>query len=308
MSGNRSDRQQVERRLRETEERFRVAQAASGIGWFEWDLRTDRWEWTPPVAALFGFDPGDRRPAFQDWEPAIFIDDVPKVRAAANVARETGAFYAEFRVNHLDESVHWIAGKGEVSNNETGETHWLTGVFYEITDRKQLEARLLALNETLEARIIEAREEARTLEILNRTGASLASEMSLDGVIRSVTDAGVELSGAQFGAFFYNIIDKKGEAYTPHTLSGATREAFSSFLNPRVTLVFEPIFSGSGPVRSDDILADPRYGQNPPYNGMPESHLPVRSYLAVSVVSRSGEVIREAPSKGGAYIRREGRE
>jgi len=291
MSGNRSDRQQVERRLRETEERFRVAQAASGIGWFEWDLRTDRWEWTPPVAALFGFDPGDRRPAFQDWEPAIFIDDVPKVRAAANVARETGAFYAEFRVSHLDESVHWIAGKGEVSNSETGEKHWLTGVFYEITDRKQLEARLLALNETLEARITEAREEARTLEILNRTGASLASEMSLDGVIRSVTDAAVELSGAQFGAFFYNIIDKKGEAYTPHALSGAPREAFSSFLNPRITLVFEPIFSGTGPVRSGDILADPRYGHNPPYNGTPESHLPVRSYLAVSVVSRSGEVI-----------------
>src|SRR5260221_7352239 len=119
MSGNRSDRQQVERRLRETEERFRVAQAASGIGWFEWDLTTDWWEWTPPVAALFGFDPGDRRSAFQDWESAIFIDDVPKVRAAANVARETGAFYAEFRVSHLDDSVHWIAGKGEVSNNET---------------------------------------------------------------------------------------------------------------------------------------------------------------------------------------------
>ncbi|HZG52346.1 MAG TPA: ATP-binding protein, partial [Pyrinomonadaceae bacterium] len=35
---------------------------------------------------------------------------------------------------------------------------------------------------------------------------------------------------------------------------------------------------------------DPRYGKNSPYYGMPEGHLPVVSYLAVPVISRSGEV------------------
>src|SRR3978361_2427858 len=35
----------------------------------------------------------------------------------------------------------------------------------------------------------------------------------------------------------------------------------------------------------------PRYGKTPPYNGMPSGHLPVRSYLAVPVISRSGEVL-----------------
>jgi len=44
-------------------------------------------------------------------------------------------------------------------------------------------------------------------------------------------------------------------------------------------------------VRSDDITKDPRYGHNPPYNGMPAGHLPVRSYLAVPVRHRSGEVV-----------------
>ena len=55
--------------------------------------------------------------------------------------------------------------------------------------------------------------------------------------------------------------------------------------------MFAPTFRGKGPVRSDDILADPRYGQNAPYTGMPAGHPPVRSYLAVPVVSRSGEVL-----------------
>jgi signal transduction histidine kinase len=44
-------------------------------------------------------------------------------------------------------------------------------------------------------------------------------------------------------------------------------------------------------VRSDDITKDERYGKNPPHGGMPEGHLPVVSYLAVPVISRSGEVL-----------------
>jgi signal transduction histidine kinase len=76
-----------------------------------------------------------------------------------------------------------------------------------------------------------------------------------------------------------------------YTLSGAPIEAFSKFPMPRNTEVFAPTFAGAEIVRSDDITKDPRYGRNAPRKGMPEGHLPVRSYLAVPVVSRSGEVI-----------------
>jgi signal transduction histidine kinase/CheY-like chemotaxis protein len=106
-----------------------------------------------------------------------------------------------------------------------------------------------------------------------------------------VTDAGLQLSGAKFGAFFYNVIDEAGESLLLYALSGAEREAFDAFGHPRATEVFGPTFSGEGVVRSDDITADPRYGRNAPHKGMPEGHLPVRSYLAVPVTSRSGEVI-----------------
>ena len=60
---------------------------------------------------------------------------------------------------------------------------------------------------------------------------------------------------------------------------------------PRNTDVFAPTFRGEGTVRVADILQDPRYGKNLPHHGIPAGHLPVRSYLAVPVNSRSGEVI-----------------
>lgn len=134
-------------------------------------------------------------------------------------------------------------------------------------------------------------EQTRALEILNRAGASLARENNLEKLVQIVTDAGVELTGAQFGAFFYNVTNAAGDSYMLYSLSGVPREAFSGFPMPRNTQVFAPTFEGTGIVRSDDITKDPRYGQNAPRKGMPEGHLPVRSYLAVPVVSRSGEVI-----------------
>ncbi|HZJ72098.1 MAG TPA: response regulator, partial [Planctomycetota bacterium] len=137
----------------------------------------------------------------------------------------------------------------------------------------------------------ELREEARTLETLNRVGQTLAAELDLEKTVQAVTDAATELSGAEFGAFFYNVTNDAGESYLLYTLCGAPREAFAKFGMPRNTEVFAPTFAGEGAVRVDDITKDPRYGRNAPHHGMPKGHLPVRSYLAASVVSRTGEVI-----------------
>ena len=272
-------------------ERLRLAEAASGIGTFEMDLASRTIEWGPQVASLFGLDPAKADNKFAAWERVIFIDDVPKIHAAFDEARQHGACDVEFRVRHPDGQVCWLACKGEVSVLPSSGKHVLRGAFYSITERKVLEARLLALNETLDSRVAELRDEARTLEVLNQTGVAVAAELDLEKLVQRVTDAGVELAYAEFGAFFYNVVNESGEGYTLYTLSGAPREAFAEFPMPRNTAIFEPTFRGKGPFRSADIVADPRYGKTPPYNGMPKGHLPVRSYLAVPVVSRSGEVL-----------------
>ncbi|MGN6109503.1 MAG: PAS domain-containing hybrid sensor histidine kinase/response regulator [Kofleriaceae bacterium] len=134
-------------------------------------------------------------------------------------------------------------------------------------------------------------DEHRLLEILNETGAALGSEHDLDRLVQTVTDAGVELAGAAFGAFFYNATDAAGQHLMLYALSGAPREAFAQFPMPRSTAVFGPTFAGAAIVRSDDITQDPRYGHSAPHRGMPPGHLPVRSYLAVPVISRSGAVL-----------------
>jgi PAS domain S-box-containing protein len=137
----------------------------------------------------------------------------------------------------------------------------------------------------------QAREQAETLELINRTGQLLSAELDLQKLVQAVTDAATKLSRAAFGAFFYNLVDDRGESYTLYAISGASREAFEKLPMPRNTALFGPTFRGEGAVRIDDVREDPRYGKSAPYHGMPHGHLPVRSYLAVPVISRSGEVL-----------------
>jgi signal transduction histidine kinase len=68
-------------------------------------------------------------------------------------------------------------------------------------------------------------------------------------------------------------------------------EAFAHYPLPRFTAIFAPTFRGQGIIRSDDITKDERYGKNAPHHGMPKGHLPVKSYLALPVISRSGKVL-----------------
>jgi PAS domain S-box-containing protein len=158
-----------------------------------------------------------------------------------------------------------------------GEVTGAVLAFRDISSRREIEA--------------EIREQKETVETVNRVGRMLAAELDLQKVVQAVTDAATELIGAQFGSFFYNVLDGHGGSYMLYTLSGVPREAFAHFPMPRATDIFSPTFRGEGVLRLDDVKLDPRYGKNSPYFGMPEGHLPVTSYLAVPVVSRTDEVI-----------------
>jgi signal transduction histidine kinase/CheY-like chemotaxis protein len=148
--------------------------------------------------------------------------------------------------------------------------------------RQRAEQELVKTKEALE-------EERRILELLNQTGVKLASKLDLHSVIVTVADAATQLSGAQFGAFFHATSTAGGDAFTLHAPSDASRAAFASFGHPRV----EPILAATlGPaasvVRLADLCDDSRYEQARSDESPGRS--PVRSYLAVPVLARSGNV------------------
>jgi len=135
------------------------------------------------------------------------------------------------------------------------------------------------------------RQGAERLQTLNAIGKVISEKMDLQSILQRVTDATTHITGAGFGAFFYNAVDEQGEVFTLFTLSGAPKEMFEKLGMPRNTKLFNVTFTGEGIVRSDDIRQDPRYGKSAPHFGMPKGHLPVVSYLAVPVIRGDGSVV-----------------
>ena len=256
-----------------------------GIGVFELELASDRVRYTPLAATLFAVEATRAEYSFAAWTRSAFAADVPIFRAAIELALELGAFTAELRVRRGDGGVRWLTCRGEVVRDAAGAAR-LQAVCSDVTERKALEARLLALNEMLRARVREVHEEARLLEVLNRTGVALSAELDLQRLLQTVTDASMEITEARYAAFIYNALNAQGEAYVQRTLSGASQGEGDGFPVQRYWPLFEQILRGDLPVRCDDASADPRYAD----------HLSIRSYLAVPVTSRSGDVL------GGLFL------
>jgi PAS domain S-box-containing protein len=268
------------------EESIRLATSAADVGIWDLDLISEHLTWCDRTKAMFGISPS-MPCSMADFYGGLHPDDLDATSAAFASAldpQRRATYDVEYRtIGKEDGIIRWVAAKGK-GLFEGERCIRAIGTAIDITARKAAEQ---ALRQTEN----ELRAETRALQILNRAGALVAANLDLAEVVQTITDAGVELTGAGFGAFFYNVLNEAGESYTLYTLSGAPREAFAKFPMPRNTAIFAPTFNGEGTVRSDDILKDPRYGHNAPRKGMPDGHLPVRSYLAVPVRSRSGEVL-----------------
>ena len=151
------------------------------------------------------------------------------------------------------------------------------------------------LSDEVAVRTGELQTETAALEVLNRTGTTLAGELEIDHIMRNVIDAAVELTGAQVGAFFYKASaigerDSSDNGFELYAVSGTASEVFADTPTLPDTTAFSPALSMGKIVRSNDLLSDAAEGQDSPFRAMPDGRAPMRSYMAVPVVSRTGDV------------------
>ena len=137
------------------------------------------------------------------------------------------------------------------------------------------------------------RDEAAALETINRINLSLAGELDLDRLVQAVTDAATQVSSAAFGAFVYRATDEPDEPYAFCNSPGMPAAVLDVLRHPRETRLFSPALLADGMARSQDIQKDTHYAAPSPHA---ETPLPMRSYLAVPVIARSGEII------GGLFL------
>ncbi len=142
---NIEDIKRVEAALRRSEDRLRLALAASKMGWWHWDFVNNLVDGDEMAKTLFGLEPDKPVASFDAALIHVFPDDVDRVRDHAVKSNATpGEHEIEFRVQRADGSLRWLLVKGRTMTNSDGAPIGSMGIAMDITNRKRAEEALEA--------------------------------------------------------------------------------------------------------------------------------------------------------------------
>ncbi len=126
----------IERR----DERLEIVLAASGTGFWDWDVRTGDLLWSEAIFTQHGLAPEDGAPTFERYMQTVHPDDRAALQASLDEALARGtSFSHQFRVIWPDGSVHSTHGVGRVFRNAAGEPIRMVGTGHDITERRRVE-------------------------------------------------------------------------------------------------------------------------------------------------------------------------
>lgn len=163
-----TERKETERILRESELNLRMSMEAGNIGTWRWDLITDTVEMSERAWRLLGVGSGATRDA-ESFRSALHPDDAERVMEKVREAIATrGEYDVDYRCLSPDGTARWVAAKGKVFEDASGQAAFMQGIVLDITDRK--EADLL--------RRLSLESERANAEAANRAKSEFLAHMS----------------------------------------------------------------------------------------------------------------------------------
>lgn len=178
-----TERKQMEENLRKSEERLHMAVSAVNDGIWDWNPMTHECYLSPRWKEILGYTDEELPNNDSSFFTRLHPDDRAAVdQAVTNHLVHHLPYHVETRLRHKDGSYRWILSRGQVVHDENGQPVRMVGSITDISDRKQAEENLRALNEELESRVkhrtaelTEARDQA---ERASRAKSEFLSRMS----------------------------------------------------------------------------------------------------------------------------------
>jgi PAS domain S-box-containing protein len=162
--------------VQEHAERLRLAMEGGEMGAWEIDLGTGTVIWDAKQHAIFGQPMKDTPKNMSEFYALLHPDDLNRIQQAAAASELTGRFSEEFRIIRPDGAVRWIAGHGATISDAAGRPVRMVGINYDITERKESQAKLETSAQELGRQVDE-----RTHELVQSQDRlrSLTAEMAL---------------------------------------------------------------------------------------------------------------------------------
>jgi PAS domain S-box-containing protein len=160
--------------LRASQERFELVVRGSGVGIWDWDIRTGKVYYSPRWKALFGYGEDEIGDSFEEWVRLLHPDERDRIIRFQEdfLASTEPTIAAEYRLRHKDGSYRWIVGHAIVVRDEQGRACRLVGSHGDITDRKLAEEKVQAEQRALRRMVMAGDHERRLITYELHDGAA----------------------------------------------------------------------------------------------------------------------------------------
>ncbi len=126
--------------LQQAHERLNLALKSSGVGTWSWGVEDGTIAWDDFMYPLFGLSTDTPMLRLEDFLNLVHPRDRERVASAAtHSTRVDGTFETEFRVTWSDGSIHSLIARGKVLRDEGARPMRLTGVCWDVSERKRAE-------------------------------------------------------------------------------------------------------------------------------------------------------------------------
>jgi PAS domain S-box-containing protein len=127
-------------KIEDRDRRLELMLAASGTGFWEWDVASGALDWSDAIFEQHGLDPAADPPSFEAYLDTIHPDDRAAFQDALRASLEDDVpLSMDFRVVWTDGTVHWTHGAGRVMRDETGRPLRMLGTGQDVTERHRLQ-------------------------------------------------------------------------------------------------------------------------------------------------------------------------
>ncbi len=215
-----SERKQAEMALTKSEKGLKEAQRLGRLGSWDWDAITDTITWSKEYYRIYGFDPTQHPPGYEDHLKAYTPESAARLDAAVKENMESGKPYVlDLELARTDGTQRWVTARSETKRDSNGNVVGLRGTAQDITERKLGEEEIRKLNQELESRVIER---TAQLEAVNKELEAFSFSVSHDlrAPLRSIDGFSHALLED-----YHDEIDEEGKNYLQRIRSAAQRMA-----------------------------------------------------------------------------------
>jgi PAS domain S-box-containing protein len=124
---------------KQAQDLFRMAAEGAHLGVWHWDEMAKTLRWDGATRDMFGVS-ADAKITIDTFYRALHPDDAERVKQTWRRALELRLPYQiEFRTQRTDGTIRWVDGRGRGYYDEAGKPLSMSGVLFDITDRKEAE-------------------------------------------------------------------------------------------------------------------------------------------------------------------------